>query len=444
MEPIAYLAMEIKQRELDSRLLIAANLVKAGLPVVLGQQWSLFKNAAALPPGLVLFKTVNNIQASNMRNFRAQGHLVAATDEEVLVCFEDACFFEVFSNVAAENCDRFFAQSDVHKTAIEARFPNLRGKTEVVGNSRIDFLSVRGRASFSAEANELRQKHGKYILFNTNYGQINSIWNDIKHVVAIAAKAGLVNADDPRSVAEYREKLEWEQRNMAEIVQLLRWAIANLSGYKIVIRPHPGERMQFWQDKFGTFDNVLIVPRSNPHPWLLGAELVVHTACTTGLESALLGKPTVNLTPLPHPAFDFITNWVNPTFKSAQDAAVAIAAFLGEYRGPLVEERAKYTAALDAHFPNHAEGISSQRIAESMLALLKSHGAAPTPTPNYKLRVRAPGFNPMERSDTLKDKFTVSAEEIIAGVKRVTSVMGLSLRANIAVLDDSLFLLTPN
>ncbi len=83
MESIAYLGLEIKQRELESRLLIAARLLKAGVVVFFGQQWSLFSNADALPPGVVLFKTVNGIQAKPMADFRSKGHIVASTDEEV-------------------------------------------------------------------------------------------------------------------------------------------------------------------------------------------------------------------------------------------------------------------------------------------------------------------------------------------------------------------------
>ena len=45
VEPIIYLGLEIKQRELDSRLRIAINALALGYPVVFGQQWTLFSNA---------------------------------------------------------------------------------------------------------------------------------------------------------------------------------------------------------------------------------------------------------------------------------------------------------------------------------------------------------------------------------------------------------------
>jgi len=96
---------------------------------------------------------------------------------------------------------------------------------------------------------------------------------------------------------------------------------------------------------------------------------------------------------------------------------------------------------LDSHFPDHSKGASSQHIAEGMVALLAAHRAFPSP--NYQLKFRSPGFQPFARPDTLKDKFTVTAEEVVAGLQRVSRVAHLDLNLQIAAIDDSLFLLVP-
>lgn len=440
MEPILYLGLEIKQRELDSRLNIALHALDLGFPVLFGQQWAIFSNAASLPPGIILFKTVNNIQAANMAAFVKQGHLVAATDEEVLVCFEDACFFEVFSPVAAENCHLFFAQSDIHRDAIGRRFPALAPRTAVVGNSRMELLSPRNREAIAAEAAALKQAHGPYILFNTNFGQINSIWTDMNQVAQIAARAGLVDASDPASVAEYRKKLEWEQVNRAEIVELLRWTLDNMKDHKVVLRPHPGERADYWQTQFDGHDRFTVVARSNPHPWVMGSELLVHTTCTTGLEAALLDRPALNLVPVPHPTFDYVTNYVNPTVKTWRDAAAAMEAFLGGRGGPIAESRETYAAALDTYFPGHREGDSSRKIAEKLLELARQNGRAPRP--DQQLGFRPPGYRGMVRPDILKDKFTLTPEELRRHLTAAIERLGLSMRLKATQLDDSLFYLT--
>ncbi len=440
MEPIAYLAMEIKQRELDSRVLIAAHLLKAGVAVVIGQQWALFANAKVLPPGVILFKTVNHIQAGLMAKCRSAGHLVAATDEEVLVCIEDRCFLEVFSPTAAENCDLFFAQSEFHREVVERAFPPLRGRTQTVGNARVDFLSSMRRESFAGEIQKITDAHAPYILFNTNYGQLNSIWNDSNHVVAIAAKAGLVNVDDPASVEEYKAKWNWEQQNRDEMMKLLQSAIEEFPDKNIVLRPHPGEIADFWEDAVGGIERVRIIPRSNPHPWILGAELVVHTSCTTGLEAALMGKPVVNLAPVPHPTFGFVTDRVNPTFKTWQEAASAMKEFLTFGAGPLAEEQKQRAEVLGGHFAMD-DTEAGEKIARGLAALLQDYGARFPVTEQPPLRGGA--FRCLPRTDTVKDKFFLEAAELRERLQAALIKMEANIQVKVIAIDDSLFMLMP-
>ncbi len=440
MEPIAYLAMEIKQRELDSRVVIAAHLLKAGVAVVFGQQWALFANAKVLSQGVILFKTVNHIQAGLMAKFRAAGHLVAATDEEVLVCTEDKCFLEVFSPMAAENCDLFFAQSEFHRDVVERAFPSLRGKTQTAGNSRIDFLSARRRQSFADEVRGITDTYGPYILFNTNYAQLNSIWKDKGHVAAIAAKAGLLNPEDPASVEEYKAKWNWEKLNRNEMEKLLQWAVDELPDKNIVLRPHPGEIPRFWEERFGDVERVHIIPRSNPHPWILGAEMVVHTTCTTGLEAALLDRPVVNLVPVPHPTFDFVTNHVNPTFKTWQEAASAMELFFASGSGPVAEKQERQAEVLSNHFAID-EKEAAEKIANGLVSLLEEYGVSFPVTEQPSLR--GGEFRRLNRADTVKDKFLLEPSELTGRLQSVLTAMGANIKVKVIAIDDSLFMLLP-
>jgi surface carbohydrate biosynthesis protein len=440
MEPIAYLALEIKQRELESRVVIAARLLKAGIAVVFGQQWGLFNNVDRLPPGVVLFKTVNGIQANMMEACRRQGHLVAATDEESLLCTEHKCFLEVFSPMAAENCDLFFAQSELHRDIVERRFPSLRGRTQVAGNARADFLSADRRAFFDLEVRDIIKAHGPYILFNTNYAQINTIWKDMKHLAVIAEKAGLLNVDDPDSVTEYKLKLEWEQRNREEMIMLLQWAIDELPEKNIILRPHPGETPEFWTERFRDCKRVHIVPRSNPHPWILGADMVVHTTCTTGLEAAFMGKPVANLMPLRHPAFDFITTQANPTFKSWQDAAAAIEGYFKVGEGPIAENSQDRAVTLASHFAMDGRE-ATEKIASGMVSLLRDHGVG-TSTGEFP-RLRGEGFRRGSRGAFMKDKFAIEAEELSRSLQGALKGLGASLTVKMIPLEESLFVLLP-
>ncbi|MBX7200355.1 MAG: hypothetical protein K1X51_13400 [Rhodospirillaceae bacterium] len=440
MEPIAYLTVEVKHRDLDPRLLIASHLVKAGISVVVGQQWAIFSNAAALPPGIVLFKTVNEIQAQNMPNFRSHGHLTAATDEEVLQCIDDKCFMVAFSQIAAESCDLFLAQSAAHKDAIERWYPAMAGRVEVAGNSRIDLLSPTGRASFAAEAEDLKREYGPFVLFNTNFGSINSIWRDLNKVVQIAAIAGAFKPGDEASTAEFYSLLKWEKRNFDELLALLDWTVQEVTSHRIVIRPHPGELAEFWEDRYGKHPRVTVVPRSNPHPWIMASDLVIHTGCTTGLEAALMDKPSINLMPSDHPTIDRIVNWANPTFKTAIEAASALKNFLDNGQGPVSENKEKYAAVLEKYLPGYRSGDAAKVIADRIRDALVRGGA--TPGGVHTMRYRKKFWSQVRPAVTL-DKFVVSREEFTESVALAHRLTGNPRLPKIHTLDESLFMLTP-
>ncbi len=440
MEPIAYLTVEVKHRDLEPRLLIASHLVKAGITVVVGQQWAMFPNPSAFPPGIVLFKTVNEIQALNMRHYRMHGHLVAATDEEVLQCIDDRCFLLAFSQVAAEHCDLFLAQSPAHKGAIERRYPEMAGRIAVAGSSRIDLLAPAGRQSFAAEAREIAHAHGPFILFNTNFGSINSIWRDINKVLQIAAFTGGFNKDDPASVAEFKALLAWEKLNFDALVALLDWTVKEVKNRNIVIRPHPGETVEFWMERYGGDPRVTIVPRSSPHPWIMASEMVVHTGCTTGLEAALLDRPVVNLMPSDHPTFDRIVNWANPTFKTPNEAAMAMVAFLTTGGGPISENNAKYAAVLDQYLPGYRSGDAARAIADCLREKLVAAGAQPGGGRIARYRAE---FASQVRVAVTKDKFQMGRAEFTECVRLAHALTGNPKLPRIDTLDESLFMLSP-
>ena len=362
---VIYLPCEIKTRELDSRV----ELLKAltGCTVVIGQQWDLFANAQNLPTGVILFKTVNRIQGANMAAWKAAGHKVAALDEESLIADGPTALVSAVSRLAMENCDLFLAHSHGQAEAISSIYNT---PVQVVGNQRLDLC--RGD-SFKAEGDEIRAKHGKFILINTNYGIINSVWGGHSGAAKIAQQAGMLDTEDQRK--EFQATALWERENMVEIYKFIQNAPQSL---KIILRPHPAENAAHWK----AIPGIEVVTGTNPLPWLYGAEIVIHTGCTTGLESALMGKDSINIEVSKPPVAQFIDR-INPTVVTA-DAALQL------MDKPL--EMAEYTRLASDMFPQGA----TEKIAASL------KGLAPDITAG-EISVRG-----RERTQLQRDKFTLS------------------------------------
>jgi surface carbohydrate biosynthesis protein len=380
---VIYLPCEIKTRELDSRV----ELLKAltGCTVVIGQQWDLFANAQNLPTGVILFKTVNRIQGANMAAWKAAGHKVAALDEESLIADGPTALVSAVSRLAMENCDLFLAHSHGQAEAISSIYNT---PVQVVGNQRLDLC--RGD-SFKAEGDEIRAKHGKFILINTNYGIINSHWGGYKGAENIAKQAGMLDTEAQRQA--FHAGALWEIENIKQIYEVIKGA-----PYKVILRPHPGENAAHWE----AIPGIEVVTGTNPLPWLYGAEILIHTGCTTGLEAAIMGKRAINIQPVPAPTQN-ITPVINPTVKTGSEALQLLDSV----------DMADYTRLASGLFPSGATG----KIAKALLDL------APDITTDFsQVRIQSQSRTALQR-----DKFSLSPEEAWKTLGKVS------------VLADSLF-----
>ena len=145
INPVVYIPLELKSRDLDSRLILAVELINKGLNIVIGQQWSLSKNIFNVPQGLFLFKTVNEIQATQMVDAVDAGHIVSATDEEVLACACDECFESGLCHTAAKNMHLFFANSKKHAEIVKNQYTEMKNKTIITGNPRMEIAKKWGK-----------------------------------------------------------------------------------------------------------------------------------------------------------------------------------------------------------------------------------------------------------------------------------------------------------
>lgn len=406
MQPV-YLPIEIKRREYSARLRTAAHLLKMGVPVVIGQQWGIFDNCKNLSPGVILFKTANAIQGGLMKAFKKAGHTVVALDEECLCATNASAFQDGVTPIAAENCDLFLAQSAAHKEAVQAKYPL---EIEVVGSPRVDASEFK---QYIEAADILRKEIGPFILFNTNYGCINSIWGD-DFLKKICIRAGV-------DMATFQPVQEWEHSNRAELEALITWTAETLPR-KVVVRVHPAENPSHWRPWNGADVRV----DTHPHPWTLAADVMVHTRCTTGLEAALMGARALNIEPTPHPAYQTVLNKINPTVKGWKQGAAVLKEWVDHGTGRLA---AKPDATiLENHLPT---GDSSKKIAERLCEKLER-----VDTMTFK------GFRKGNRPAILREKCSIGVEftkDLTTAVKAI----GLKHPPRCAQLDESLFFIMP-
>lgn len=400
--PIAYLTCEIKGRDFPSRLLIASHLLARGYSVVVGQQWGMIVNLAMgdAPAGAVLFKTANKIQGGLMANCAKSGHVVFASDEECLPAAVDD-YARTTDESAVDPCYKYLAINALHRDALVRVYPALKAKILVTGTARVDVLK---------NAPAERPKAQDYLLFNTSFGRLNSVWGDSNAAIDMWMDAG-GHKPGPEFTALVEERLAFERRTLEATHELIG-ELLRAAAIDIVIRPHPSERPELWLDRYAASPRVSVVPRSDPIPWMRHARMVIHNESSTGVEAAIMGVRALNFSPVAGWGRRLVVGDVNVTVRTTAQARHLIVDFLegGAWPAPPRET--------DSLFPSGGAAATAAAIADTLPA------PAPLAIKNWKQ---------ISRPDLWKDKFTVGLAEARAAIAGCA----------VTELDDSLFLLTP-
>ena len=317
-----YLPIEIGSRELGAKLLTAASAVERGFTVILGFQYHLFMNNARLPPGLFFSKGSNRLFLHFVDNLRKNGHAFVASEEENYgYCLNEA---PVAFNPQElpDKCDLYLCLGASEARYLDRRFGSSLHKA-ITGNARSDFLRPRLRSLFTSAVADIRERYGRHILLNMNFGVTNpNAHSSLQKIFELWVKGGIFVTEDPAErVSQFQEFVQWENDNSAQMQMLV--ALLSKRTTPVVIRPHPSESAESWRKFVAQFEapHIHVLDGTPLIPYMLACDVMVHPGCTTGMEALALGVPTIcmnaGLTKVPH---YYVSPKVNAGTTTAEEA----------------------------------------------------------------------------------------------------------------------------
>jgi len=428
INPIAYLPIEYRSREFDGKLALAVNLIRQGFTVVIGQQWAMYNHFRSLPLGFVLFKSQNKIHHGAMAIARSAGHMVLSLEEESLALTSEETIARNCPPGTYELADYILTTGDVEKNAhVNAGCP--ASKLIVTGNPRVDVLKPPYRLLHQENIERLHERFGQFILINTNFGIKNSKWETVEAVRNIEIKAGSLDPNDPASIAKFDSMVEWEEQNSIGIADVVDKLSANFPDKTILVRPHPGESLPKVRQQYAAYNNVKVFHEGSHVPWTLAADLLIHTSCTTGMESAIAGKTAMSLVKLENwISRAFLSNLVNPVYALSDRLIDDATQFLHGKRDVPMPSRAAFEG-----FIKNIDTVSSIDLITKFVKTLPfvagplQFNAIPTPP----------------RIQVLVEKCSISIDEITAITLKLCAIAGLPAETKpvIYAMGDSIFLM---
>lgn len=303
--PTVLFPIETLTRELDSKLVMALALTARGCRTIVGHKEHL-KHIAANSTGVVwqgksLFSArsgnhladqlIDNRSAIMFLHDEGGMHQVKAWPNHVLKTHR-------IEFLRKRKVSRVCVWGERQKGVLSSYAEELKDVIAVTGTPKFDLCLPDYAWATETKTNQLRDKYGPFILVCTRFATAAHSAGQGDPFRRKMNPALWPESLDERGLADlWFSKWQRDVHDFADFVVLIKELAFNFPGYTVVLRPHPSESLAFYQSAFAVFKKVVVNKDDSVLSWIRGAELVVHSNCTTGIEAVLAGRPVINLLP---------------------------------------------------------------------------------------------------------------------------------------------------
>ena len=452
--------VENQVRELDPKLLLAYVAAKRGFSCILGFRREMHFHISSFPPGIYLSKSMTAASDIMFQIMRNLGHVIVAWDEEALVHLPPETYFpRRLSPVAMEFVSHMFAWGQ-DNAELWRQYPQLPNGAEihVTGNPRNDLLRPEIRHYYDKTVEELRKRHGDFILINTNFNHVNAFYPGLNLFVPLD-KPG----EKPRygraakgMTREYAEGLrDHKQAIFEQFQQLIPALEQTFPGYNIVVRPHPTENQETYRKIAGRCERVRVTNEGNVVPWLMAAKTVIHNGCTTGVEAYVMGIPAISYRAAVNDYYDYgfyrLPNLLSHECFDFKELRVTLERILTGELGTADGDERK--ALIDQYLTAQDGPLACERMVDVLEGMMEGQFELPMPSLSDRLagwsmstirtlikraKERLPGSH--NRPEFQRHRYPeVTLEEIRARLSRFQQVLGDSKELKVEQISQQFF-----
>lgn len=375
--------VETQVREFDAKLLLGCIAVESGFPVIIGSRAFLHFRVDSIPRGVYLAKSMRSLSIRMFDILRKLGHEIVAWEEEALLREPDLEYYRRrLSPITMRQVSHLIAWGPDDANAFR-KYPGYHGvEIHITGNPRIDLMRPELREFYRADADAIRERFGDFVLVNTNFAEVNHFYPKLNEFKKAMEKDG-TDAANRFDIGKCRHKLAL-YNHFLEMLPLL---CESMGSSNVVVRPHPTESHDIWNDLAARCGNLHVANDGNIIPWLMAAQALIANSCTTQVEAAVLGTPTVNYQPVKSEMVDFeLPGLVSRCVSSLDELCTTVRAIVKGKLGPL--DYAERRKILDRHIA----GLDGPLAAERIVQVLEAGGYNKRQPPATSLNVYVHGW----------------------------------------------------
>ena len=289
-KPAFYFDVEIKRRELLSRLTVAALLAEKGCHVFIGERATISSIGRIIPEATIVKKSARSNSVTILSDLISSGYKIVNMEEEgVLVGSLDEYIGVDMPPDAVKLPAKHLLWGDKQAEHLTKLYPELKDKFLKVGNPRLHLWKGRYYGYYDNLSDDIKRDLGEFVLMSSNF----AYYTNRRHVKEMFKITGFLEKSENTMI--YEDNFKKTEFLFKEFVKAAKEI--SLRGIKVVFRPHPSEAISKIQEYFSGYNNIIVRSDHDIAPWILASRAVIHNCCTTGLEAAFMKKNTVAYTP---------------------------------------------------------------------------------------------------------------------------------------------------
>ncbi|MDA7604033.1 hypothetical protein N8724_01385 [Candidatus Pelagibacter sp.] len=285
-----YIHLEVSDRELDSKILLAVLAAERGHNVMITDivGFTIGLNNGLLLPGIFHTKslTPSKSKIKKHQNIIDNGFKITSIDEEHGLFYDYAIFAKSrYSNKTIEQSSAVFGWGSEDTNTLNEFFPNHTSKIYKTGSPRAD-LWKKNFMQYWKVPEKVPKK--PYILFASN--MIFSNGKPFLEILRSEKKAGYYSRDPDLFKLNFFTIAE-EYYNIIAFIEAIQHLSKHNNGYDIVVRPHPVENIEAWKTYLEDIPNVHVIRSGSITSWIQNSFAIMHNGCTSSLEAMVSEKP---------------------------------------------------------------------------------------------------------------------------------------------------------
>lgn len=286
---LIFIPIELPVRELNSSAMLASYLASKGMKVVVGSQMQIKNLALKSKKSIYLDKTLYSAHYDFYKTLSKNNIAIFCDDIEASGCHVPEIYAQArFSQKNLNLVSGIFFWGHDDYGAVKNYYDISEMKCHKVGSFRTFYWKNFSQIipSNIKKMNDLNKKYGKFVFIPSNFG--GSMRPDgIQGVIDQAKK------NYPHLLDKITKRIEHiENRRILFLKDIIKLA-DSFKHINFIFRPHPNEEISKWVNIIPKKENLIIEYKGSVTEYIMAANTIIHSGCTTAFEGYFYKKPCI-------------------------------------------------------------------------------------------------------------------------------------------------------